>query len=103
MAFRISHFFTSHWNRQLPVPEPVPYIELDAPDSRKWTWNAASYEHYIRGSAEEFCLVVTQRRNIADTGLRFGGDNARQWLATAQCFAGPPVDAAAPRVRVLKG
>ena len=38
----------------------------------------------VRGSAEEFCLVVTQRRNLADTHLQCEGDHARQWLAMAQ-------------------
>lgn len=38
----------------------------------------------------EFCQVVTQVRNIADTRLSVTGDIAQRWMAIAQCFAGPP-------------
>lgn len=88
-------------NRKLPVPGPVPYIELDAPTGGKWTWNDPSSEHYVRGTAEDFCLVVTQRRNVADTKLQYAGDAAQQWLAIAQCFAGLPEDGPAPGVRAV--
>ena len=88
-------------NRKLPVPDPAPYIELVSPGGQRWTWNAPSEEHYVRGSALDFCLVVTQRRNVADTGLAYAGASARQWLAIAQCFAGPPVDGPAPGVRAV--
>ena len=86
-------------NRHLPVPEPAPYIELQAPSGEKWLWNdPASEDHSLRGSAEEFCLVATRRLNVADTGLRFTG-NAAKWLPIAQCFAGPPEEAPPPRPR----
>jgi uncharacterized protein (TIGR03084 family) len=88
-------------NRKLPVPEPTPYIELDAPGNETWTWNDPSEENYVRGSAEDFCLVVTQRRNVADTGLRYAGDAAKNWLSIAQCFAGPPATPPEPGVRVV--
>jgi hypothetical protein len=38
----------------------------------------------------DFCLVVTQRRHVADTGLRTEGRVAQEWLSMAQAFAGPP-------------
>ena len=44
----------------------------------------------VSGDGEEFCLVVTQRRNIADTALEVTGDIADQWMQIAQAFAGPP-------------
>jgi hypothetical protein len=53
----------------------------------------------LEGRATEFCQVVTQCRNIADTSLKVSGDVARQWMAVAQCFAGPPQDPPAPGVR----
>jgi len=31
---------------------------------------------------------VTQRRNIADTRLKYQGDQVKQWLTMAQAFAG---------------
>jgi uncharacterized protein (TIGR03084 family) len=49
--------------------------------------------------AEDFCLVVTQRRHVDDTSLQVSGPAARQWMAIAQCFAGPPADGPAPGVR----
>jgi uncharacterized protein (TIGR03084 family) len=88
-------------NRNLAVPEPAPYIELQAPSGEKWTWNdPPSERNYLRGSAEEFCLVVTRRRNVADTRLQYAG-TAAEWIPIAQCFAGPPEDAPAPGVRAV--
>ena len=88
-------------HRKLPVPEPAPYVELTASSGETWTRNNLSSENYVRGSAEDFCLLVTQRRNIADTGLQYAGDAAQQWMSIAQCFAGPPADGPAPGVRVV--
>jgi hypothetical protein len=78
----------------------VPHVALNAPDGSTWTWGEPSTSDFVSGSAEEFCLVVTQRRNVADTALRFGG-SATLWLPIAQCFAGPPADPPAPGVRVV--
>lgn len=89
-------------NRKLPVPEVAPYIELRAPGGEIWTWNAPSGSNYVRGSAEDFCLVVTQRRNVRDTGLEYAGAGATSWLPIAQCFAGPPADGPAPGVRAMR-
>ena len=44
----------------------------------------------VRGSALDFCLLVTQRRHLADTDLRAEGPVAAEWLTIAQAFAGPP-------------
>ena len=44
----------------------------------------------IVGTAEDFCLVVTQRRNVLDTGLSVQGEGASSWMDVAQCFAGAP-------------
>ena len=43
----------------------------------------------MRGSARDFCLLVTQRVNRADTDLEATGPDANRWLDIAQCFAGP--------------
>ncbi len=95
----VSTFRWSFINRNLPIPEPAPYIELRAPSGENWIWNDPPSEHdYLRGSAEEFCLVVTRRRNVADTRLQYAG-SAAEWPPIAQCFAGPPEDAPAPGAR----
>ena len=54
----------------------------------------------MEGTASDFCHVVTQNRNVVDSKLRVTGDVAKQWMAIAQCFAGPPVDPPPPGTRV---
>ena len=46
----------------------------------------------ITGPAEDFCLVVVQRRHVADTDLVINGETAQQWMSIAQACAGPPSD-----------
>jgi len=46
----------------------------------------------VRGPALDFCLVVTQRVNPADTALEVQGPFASDWLEIAQAFAGPATD-----------
>lgn len=76
----------------LPVPgEPV-RLELAGPDGSRWTWGPAAAADRVTGDAEDFCLVVTQRRNVADTGLTVAGPVAAQWMSIAQAFAGRPSD-----------
>lgn len=77
-------------NRTLPVPGDPPHVALTAPSGARWEWNPASADNVVSGSALEFCQVVTQVRNIADTGLQVTGEPARRWMEIAQCFAGPP-------------
>ena len=87
-------------NRKLPVPETPPYVRLTAPSGELWEFNADDTDHCVTGSAVEFCQVVTQVRNIADTNLTVAGDNAIAWMAIAQCFAGPPEEPPAPGSRI---
>lgn len=69
-------------------PTPKPYINLTAPSGEIWTWNDPQDDNRIQGSAEEFCQIVTQCRNLADTHLRCIGETAKLWMENAQCFAG---------------
>src|SRR4030042_843577 len=97
-----STFSWTFINRKLPVPEPAPYIELQAPSGKNWIWNdPPSEQTYLRARAEDFCLVVTQRRNVADTRLQYAG-SAAAWLPIAQCYAGPPEGAPAPGIRAVR-
>ncbi|RLA47393.1 MAG: TIGR03084 family protein, partial [Gammaproteobacteria bacterium] len=77
-------------NRKLEPPGPIPYLNLTAPSGQTWEWHAPQEDNQISGRAVEFCQVVTQVRNIEDTGLQVSGEPAKQWMAIAQCFAGPP-------------
>ncbi|MEM8800340.1 MAG: TIGR03084 family metal-binding protein [Pseudomonadota bacterium] len=97
----INTFGWTFKNRGLPVPEIRPYVLLVSPSGAEWSWptESPSSQDMIKGSATEFCQVVTQTRNIADTSLVVDGDVAETWMAIAQCFAGPPHDPPAPGSR----
>jgi uncharacterized protein (TIGR03084 family) len=76
-----------------------PYVRLDAPSGAVWEWNDPDQPDRVEGDATEFCQVVTQTRNVADTGLRIQGETARRWMSIAQCFAGAVADPPPPGTR----
>ncbi|WP_405241241.1 TIGR03084 family metal-binding protein [Lentisalinibacter salinarum] len=86
-------------NRGLEIPEQPPFVRLDAPSGAVWEFNEPSDVNYVAGDATEFCQVVTQTRNVADTSLDVNGETAVRWMAMAQCFAGPPEDPPEPGTR----
>jgi len=73
-------------------PSPVPVrVALTGPGGDVWEWGDPVTAHdSVTGPAIDFCLVVTQRRNIADTALVVEGESATEWMSLAQAFAGPP-------------
>lgn len=71
------------------VPAGEFRIELSSPTGALWTWGPEDATDTVTGSALNFCLVVTQRRDVANTGLRATGE-AATWLTFAQAFAGAP-------------
>ena len=79
-------------NRGLEVPGVAPYVKLTSPSGSIWEFNSPNEGNKIEGDAVEFCHVVTQGRNITDVNLDVVGEPAVQWMAIAQCFAGPPED-----------
>lgn len=87
-------------SRELAAPPEAPSIELRAPDGSTWRWGPADGDDRIAGTAEAFCLVVTQRRHLDDVELHADGPAAREWMAIAQAFAGPPTDGPAPAARL---
>ncbi len=86
-------------NRGLEVPPEIPYVRLTAPSGETWEWNEPNQGNRVEGLAGEFCHVVTQGRNIADTRLEVVGETATKWMAIAQCFAGGPEDPPPPGQR----
>lgn len=82
-------------NRGEDPAQPPPQVILTAPSGVEWSWNPNG-EGAVIGSAVDFALVVTQRRNVADTRLDVTGPTARRWTAIAQCFAGAPSDGPEP-------
>ena len=88
----------SYVNRGMTPPDVPVRVELDAPSGAVWTWGPEDAADRLTGSAEEFCLVVTQRRRADETDLGAVGEAAQEWLRLAQAFAGPPTDAPPARV-----
>ena len=74
----------------LAAPDDSVRVDLASPSGERWTWNDEASDNLVRGEAEEFCLVVTQRRHVTDTGLEITGAVAHRWMDIAQAFAGPP-------------
>ncbi len=101
----INTFAWTFTNRGLAVPADPPYIRLTGPSGALWEWNQPEQENpenLIQGSALEFCQVVTQVRNIADTSLKVVGETATSWMSIAQCFAGSPENPPAPGRRFIQ-
>lgn len=86
-------------NRGLEIPGPPPYVRVVAPSGAIWEWNEPSDTERITGAAVDFCHVVTQGRNVADTGLAVVGETATRWMSIAQCFAGGAIDPPKPGER----
>jgi uncharacterized protein (TIGR03084 family) len=79
--------FTVHG---LPVPSEPFRVELTAPDGSTWSWGPDDAAQRVTGAAEDFCMLVTQRRPRAQLDVTAAGDDAATWLTIAQAFAGPP-------------
>lgn len=65
-------------------------VELTGPCGQAWTWGPETASQRVTGTALDFCLLVTQRRNRSELDLAAVGPDADEWLAIAQAFAGPP-------------
>ncbi|HEX3090300.1 MAG TPA: TIGR03084 family metal-binding protein [Ilumatobacteraceae bacterium] len=80
----------SYLINNMAMPDTDVAVHLAGPDGDSWDWGdaAASHGNVVAGPALDFCLVVTQRRNIADTHLDVVGDAAAEWMGIAQAFAG---------------
>ena len=102
VAIGVKTFGWTFVNRKLEVPGPAPYVRLTAPSGEIWEYNDPSESERVEGTAVDFCLTVTQVRNVEDTDLRVVGDVASQWMEIAQCFAGGPVDPPKPGYRLGK-
>ena len=86
--------------REREPPGPMPRLRLVAPSSGAvWEFGEDDGENRIEGSAVAFAQVVAQTRNVADTDLHVSGPVAAEWMANAQCFAGPPETPPPPGAR----
>jgi len=92
-------YLTRAWSygvRGDEVPVGEIRVELRGPSGGLWTWGLDDADEKVTGSAEEFCLVVTQRRHVDDTSLQYG-PLGRDWLLRAQAYAGGPSNGPLPR------
>ena len=92
-------FITRKWSytvRGEEPPEGEIRLELVSPSGHLWTWGPENAPEVVQGSAQDFCLVVTQRRHLDDTSLRTG-ELGRHWLLRAQAFAGGPTTGPKPK------
>ena len=93
---------TRRWSYTVRGEEPPPgtvRVELTGPSGDRWVWGDEGADDVVRGPAEDFCQVVTQRRHLDDTGLETG-DLGRHWLVRAQAFAGGATEGPAKGSRV---
>jgi uncharacterized protein (TIGR03084 family) len=74
----------------LEPPDEEFRIDLVAPSEDVWSWGPEDAAQTLTGSAGDFCRLVTQRVNRADTDLVASGPDVDRWLDIAQAFAGPP-------------
>jgi uncharacterized protein (TIGR03084 family) len=81
----------------MTMPEVDVVVHLEGPAGEQWRWGESHDPSpepseqpgdFVSGSALDFCLVVTQRRHLADTSLSVVGQAAIEWMAIAQAFAG---------------
>jgi len=98
----VNTFGWTYKTRRETPPGPMPYLQLTAPSGEVWTFGDENEGSLISGAADEFCQVVTQVRNIADTSLNVVGPVANDWMSKAQCFAGAPETPPAPGSRVTR-
>lgn len=80
----------SYYANDRSAPTEQFRVELTAPSGAVWAYGPEDAKQSVRGSAYDFCLLVTQRINRADTDLVAVGVDADEWLDIAQAFAGQP-------------
>ncbi|HSP56123.1 MAG TPA: TIGR03084 family metal-binding protein [Dehalococcoidia bacterium] len=88
LGFRTRAYSYSARGKEAP---PIPVrVELTSPSGETWTFGDENATDVVRGTATDFCRVVTQRRHLSDTNLEVHGPAAQEWMGIAQAFAGPP-------------
>ncbi|MFI5052402.1 MAG: TIGR03084 family metal-binding protein [Acidimicrobiales bacterium] len=91
-------FLTRAWSYTVRGDEPpkgTVRVDLTGPNGERWIFGELDAADTVTGPARDFCLVVAQRRHLADTAL-VAGELGRHWLERAQVFAGAPSDGPPP-------
>ncbi len=86
--------------RGATAPDAAVRVVLGLPSGAVFENGAPDAPDVIAGPVLDFCLVVTQRRNVADTSLSVQGPAAEEWMTIAQCFAGGPTLPPEPGTRL---
>jgi uncharacterized protein (TIGR03084 family) len=94
IAFRARAYSYTNRGKVLPA-EPV-HVVLTAPSGASWQFGEPNEANVIRGTATDFCRVLTRRRHVADTDLEVTGPLAEEWMEIGQAFAGHPGDGRKP-------
>jgi uncharacterized protein (TIGR03084 family) len=79
-------------NNLAPPADPF-FVQLSAPSgsgASTWSWGPEDAAQRVIGSAQDFCMLVTQRRPRSALDVTATGEDAERWLGIAQAFAGPP-------------
>jgi uncharacterized protein (TIGR03084 family) len=76
--------------RIMTMPDAPILVELQTPSGEMAAWGPADASDRVSGPLLDFCLLVTQRRHLADTSLVVDGAAATEWISIAQAFAGAP-------------
>jgi uncharacterized protein (TIGR03084 family) len=96
VAFAVRTRDFGYLARNLTPPDEPFRFEIEAPSGTMWQFGPAGAKQRIVGPAEDFCLLVTRRRNCADLAVVAYGDEAAEWLQIAQAYRGPAGEGRAP-------
>ncbi|WP_329044012.1 maleylpyruvate isomerase family mycothiol-dependent enzyme [Amycolatopsis sp. NBC_01488] len=67
--------------RRHRLTPPGPFrFELRAPSGTVWEFGPEEAGDRVTGPAEDFCLLVTNRRHVEDLALTFTGEHTAEWL-----------------------
>jgi uncharacterized protein (TIGR03084 family) len=70
-----------HAYRRYRRTPPGPFrFELRAPSGTRWDFGPEEAADRVTGPAEDFCLLVTRRRDVEDLALTFSGEHTAEWL-----------------------
>jgi uncharacterized protein (TIGR03084 family) len=70
-----------HAYRRYRRTPPGPFrFELRAPSGTRWDFGPEETADRVTGPAEDFCLLVTRRRDVEDLALTFSGEHTAEWL-----------------------
>jgi enediyne biosynthesis protein E11 len=76
-------------SRGLTPPEHEFRFEITGPSGELWAFGPENSPDVVKGSAVDFCLLVTRRRHRADLDVVATGPEADRWLDIAQAYRGP--------------